>query len=199
VARAVRSVGLTGGIGSGKSEVERLLAGHGAVVVDSDRLAREVVEPGTPGFADVVAAFGPEVVGPDGRLDRAALAARVFTDEQARERLEAIVHPLVAAADAAVTAGAPAGSVVVHSVPLLVENGLADRYDVVVVVDAPEEVRLERLVRVRGMSEEDARRRMAAQASREERLSAADHVVVNDGTLEDLRDRVAELWEHLRG
>jgi dephospho-CoA kinase len=198
VARGVRSVGLTGGIGSGKSEVERLLAAHGAVVVDSDRLAREVVEPRTPGFAAVVAAFGPQVVGPDGQLDRAALAARVFADEAARRRLEAIVHPLVAAADAAVSAAAPPGSVVVHGVPLLVENGLADRYDTVVVVDAPDDVRLRRLVDVRGMTEADARARMAAQAGRAERLAAADHVVVNDGTLEQLADRVAALWEQLR-
>jgi dephospho-CoA kinase len=189
-------VGLTGGIGSGKSEVARLLAAHGAVVIDADQLAREVVEPGTPGLAQVVAAFGPDVLGPDGRLDRKALAARVFSDGAALARLNAIVHPLVAERGAELVAEAPVDAVVVHDVPLLVENGLEDAYDLVVVVDAPEEARLARLA-ARGLTEEDARARMAAQASSEERLAAADYLVVNDGDLVDLRVRVDELWRNL--
>jgi dephospho-CoA kinase len=189
-------VGLTGGIGSGKSEVARLLAAHGAVVIDADQLAREVVEPGTPGLAQVVAAFGPDVLGPDGRLDRKALAARVFSDGAALARLNAIVHPLVAERGAELVAEAPVEAVVVHDVPLLVENGLEDAYDLVVVVDAPEEARLARLA-ARGLTDEDARARMAAQASSEERLAAADYLVVNDGDLVDLRVRVDELWRNL--
>jgi dephospho-CoA kinase len=189
-------VGLTGGIGSGKSEVARLLAAHGAVVIDADQLAREVVEPGTPGLAQVVAAFGPDVLGPYGRLDRKALAARVFSDGAALARLNAIVHPLVAERGAELVAEAPVEAVVVHDVPLLVENGLEDAYDLVVVVDAPEEARLARLA-ARGLTDEDARARMAAQASSEERLAAADYLVVNDGDLVDLRVRVDELWRNL--
>jgi dephospho-CoA kinase len=189
-------VGLTGGIGSGKSEVARLLAAHGAVVIDADQLAREVVEPGTPGLAQVVAAFGPDVLGPDGRLDRKALAARVFSDGAALARLNAIVHPLVAERGAELVAEAPVEAVVVHDVPLLVENGLEDAYDLVVVVDAPEEARLARLA-ARGLTDKDARARMAAQAPREERLAAADYLVVNDGDLVDLRVRVDELWRNL--
>lgn len=192
-------VGLTGGIGSGKSEVARLLAAHGAVVVDSDALAREVVAPGTPGLAAVTAAFGTDVLRPDGSLDRPALAARVFADPEARERLNAIVHPLVGAAAAERTANAPAGAVVVHDVPLLVEAGLAAGFDVVVVVDAPDEVRLRRLTESRGMSEADARARMAAQATREDRLAQADHVIRNDGTLQELAARVDALWAALTG
>lgn len=187
-------VGLTGGIGSGKSEVARLLAAHGAVVVDSDALAREVVAPGTPGLAAVVAAFGPGVLSPDGSLDRPQLAALVFADPEARERLNAIVHPLVGAAAAERTAAAAEDAVVVHDVPLLVEAGLAGGFDIVVVVDAPDDVRLARLTRHRGMSDQDARARMAAQATREERLARADHVVRNDGTLNDLEERVDALW-----
>ncbi len=191
-------VALTGGIGSGKSEVERLLATRGAVVVDADRLAREVVEPGTPGLAAVVAEFGAErVLAPDGALDRAAVARIVFTDAAERRRLEAVVHPLVGARAAEIVAAAPEGAVVVYSVPLLVENALAGDFDVVVVVDAPDDVRLDRLVRVRGMSEVDARARMAAQAGREQRLAAADRVIDNSGTLGDLAAGVDALWAAL--
>lgn len=189
-------VGLTGGIGSGKSEVARLLAGHGAYVIDSDVLAREVVAPGTPGLRAVVEAFGNGVLAPDGSLDRAALAAIVFGDDEARARLNAIVHPLVGAAAAERYAAAPEGAVVVHDVPLLVETGMAPLFDLVVVVDAPDELRVRRLVG-RGLTEADARARIAAQASREERNAVADVVVENDGTLEGLRDRVAGLWAFL--
>ncbi|MCE7081948.1 dephospho-CoA kinase [Streptomyces sp. ST2-7A] len=191
------TVGLTGGIGSGKSAVTRLLAERGAVVVDADRVAREVVEPGTEGLAAVVAGFGPGVLGPDGALDRERLGRIVFSDPARLAALNAIVHPLVARRSAELRAAAPAGAVVVHDVPLLVENGLEDLYDLVVVVDASEEVRLDRLARSRGMAETDARARMAAQADRAARLAVADRVVPNDGTLAELEARVTELWEEL--
>ncbi len=188
------TVGLTGGIGSGKSEVARLLAEHGAVVVDADALAREAVEPGTPGLAAVVAEFGPDVLAADGSLDRAALGRIVFVDPERRAALEAIVHPYVGRRSAELMAAAPDDAVVVYDVPLLVEKSLQDGYDVVVVVDASDETRLRRLVDLRGMPEQDARDRMAAQASRDERLAVADRVVVNDGDLEALRDVVDRLW-----
>jgi dephospho-CoA kinase len=192
----VLTVGLTGGIGSGKSEVARLLAARGAVVIDADRLAREVVVAGTPGFAAVVEAFGPGVVAADGSLDRPALAALVFADPVALRRLESIVHPLVGARAAELMAAAPADAVVVHDVPLLVENGLEEGYDVVVVVDADDETRLTRLA-ARGLSGTDARARMAAQASRADRLAAADVVVPNDGSRTDLASAVDALWGEL--
>jgi dephospho-CoA kinase len=193
----VLRVGLTGGIGSGKSEVARLLAAHGAVVVDSDTLAREVVAPGTPGLAAVVAAFGPDYLTPDGALDRERMAALVFADPEARARLNAIVHPLVGAAAVARAAEAPDDAVVVNDVPLLVEAGLAGAYDVVVVVDASPGEQLRRLVGQRGMSRADAEARIAAQATREQRLAVADHVIVNDGTLAELAERVAAVWRVL--
>jgi dephospho-CoA kinase len=190
-------VGLTGGVASGKSTVAALLRELGAVVVDSDVLAREVVEPGTPGLAAVVEAFGPEVLTADGRLDRPALGAVVFGDEPARRRLEGILHPLIRARAAELEAAAPAGTVVVHDIPLLAETGQADRFDAVVVVDVPVETQVARMVRDRGMSREDALARVKAQASREERLAVATHVVENTGTREDLRDRVTEVLEEL--
>jgi len=195
----VLNVGLTGGIGSGKSEVARRLAAYGALVVDADALAREVVAPGTPGLRAVVEAFGAQVLRPDGSLDRERLADTVFSDAAARRRLESIVHPLVAARTAEITAAAPRGAVVVHDIPLLVEQGLAARYDVVVVVDAAEETQLARLMASRGMSAEAARARLAAQATREQRLAGADVVISNDGSLEDLDRQVEELWARLRG
>jgi dephospho-CoA kinase len=193
----VLRVGLTGGIGSGKSEVARLLAAHGALVVDSDALAREVVAPGTPGLAAVVAAFGSEVLNADGSLARDRLAALVFSDDRARERLNALVHPLVGAAAAERLAAAPQDAVAVHDVPLLVETGMAAAFDVVVVVDAPVETQLARMTGQRGMSRADAEARIAAQATREQRLAAATHVIPNDGTLADLEDRVHKLWHVL--
>ncbi|RKN04350.1 dephospho-CoA kinase [Streptomyces radicis] len=191
------TVGLTGGIGAGKSEAVRLLAERGAVVVDSDRIAREVVEPGTEGLAAVAAEFGPEILTAEGRLDRERLGRIVFGDPGRRAKLNAIVHPLVARRSAELTAAAPHDAVVVHDVPLLAENGLAGRYDVVVVVDASTETRLDRLTRLRGMTEEDARARMAAQATREERLAVADHVLRNDGTVDDLAAQIDPLWRRL--
>jgi len=190
----VLRVGLTGGIGSGKSAVARLLAGHGAVVVDADALAREVVAPGTPGLAAVLAEFGDGVRAPDGSLDRAALGRVVFAADAARRRLNAILHPLIAARTAELVAAAPPGAVVVHDVPLLVENGLAGNYDFVVVVEASEHVRLDRLRRTRGMDATEARSRMAAQAGDADRRALADAVVVNDGSLADLAAAVDELW-----
>ena len=190
-------VGLTGGVASGKSTVAALLRELGAVVVDSDVLAREVVEPGTPGLAAVVEAFGPEMLTADGALDRPALGAVVFGDEAARRRLEAILHPLIRARAAELEAAAPEGTVVVHDIPLLVETGQADRFDAVLVVDVPVETQVERMVRDRGMSREDALARVAAQADRAQRLAAATHVVDNTGTREDLRDRVTEVLEKL--
>ncbi len=193
-------VGLTGGIGSGKSWVSARLASHGAVVVDADLLAREVVAGGSPGFERVVARFGPQVVGPDGRLDRQALGRRVFADAADLADLNAIVHPLVGERastliEQAERAGVP---MVVHDVPLLVENGLATSYDVVVVVDAPVEVQLSRLVRDRGMSRSDALARIAQQSTRDVRLAAADEVLDNGGTLDELADQVDLLWQRLR-
>ena len=191
-------VGLTGGIGSGKSAVSSRLAARGAMVVDSDLLAREVVEPGTDGLTEVVAAFGEAVISPDGSLDRGALGRRVFGDESARRRLEAIVHPRVRARAAQFEAAAGADAVIVHDIPLLVETGQAESFDVVVVVDVPVVVAVQRLVEQRGMSETEARSRMAAQATREERLRVADLVVDNTDTLADLDEQVDHLWQELQ-
>lgn len=192
------TVGLTGGIGSGKSEVARLLAEHGAVVVDADALAREAVEPGTPGLAAVVAEFGTEVLAEDGTLDRARLGGIVFADPVRREALEAIVHPYVGRRSAELMAAAPPDAVVVYDVPLLVEKSLQRHYDVVVVVDVDEETQVRRLLAAREMTEAEARARIAAQASRAERLAVADVVVDNEGDLDSLRARVAEVWVELR-
>ena len=192
-------VGLTGGIGSGKSEVSRRLAAHGAVVIDADLLAREVVAPGTDGLAEVVRAFGPEVLSADGSLDRPALGARVFGDDEARRRLERIIHPRVRARAHELEAAADPDAVVVHDIPLLVETGQHDDFDVLVVVDAPDDVRVQRLASARGMSADEARSRIAAQATREDRLAAADHVVSNDDSLATLDASVARLWDLLQG
>ncbi|MDT4958782.1 MAG: dephospho-CoA kinase [Pseudonocardiales bacterium] len=190
-------VGLTGGVGAGKSAVSALLAGHGAVVIDADAIAREVVEPGTAGFDAVVARFGSAVVSSDGGLDRAAIAAIVFEDKAARIDLNAIVHPLVGRRSAELMATVPADAVVVYDVPLLVEGGLAAGFDCVVVVEADEATRLARLAE-RGLPEEQARARMAAQVGDEERRAVAHEVINNDGTREALADEVRELWQRLR-
>ncbi|MGY1838557.1 MULTISPECIES: dephospho-CoA kinase [unclassified Modestobacter] len=186
-------IGLTGGIGSGKSTVAALLAERGALVVDADRLAREVVAPGTPGLAEVVAAFGDGVLAADGSLDRPALAAIVFSDPAARARLDAIVHPRVRARAAELVAAAPAGSVVVQDVPLLVETGQAGSYDLVLVVEAPLETRVSRLVE-RGLAEDDARARIASQATDEQRRAVADVVLANDGDRAALAEQVERFW-----
>ncbi|MGN0116081.1 MAG: dephospho-CoA kinase [Streptomyces albidoflavus] len=190
-------VGLTGGIGAGKSEVSRLLVEHGAHLVDADRIAREVVEPGTPGLAAVAEAFGESVLAADGSLDRPRLGEIVFADPERRAVLNGIVHPLVGARSAELQSQAPQDGVVVHDVPLLTENGLAELYDLVIVVDVEPRTQVERLVRSRGMSEEEARARMAAQAGREERLAVADIVIDNEVSLDALRGRVAEVWAEL--
>jgi dephospho-CoA kinase len=189
----VLRIGLTGGIGSGKSTVAGLLAARGARIVDADRIAREVVEPGTPGLEAVAAAFGPGVLTPDGALDRPALAAVVFADAEARRRLDGIVHPLVRARAAEVVAAAPPDAVVVQDVPLLVETGQAGSYDLVLVVEADLDTRVRRLVG-RGVSEEDARARIAAQATDEQRRAVADVVLDNSGTVEELEAQVERFW-----
>lgn len=185
-------VGLTGGIGSGKSTVARILVELGAVVVDADAIARDVVAPGTPGLAAVGRAF-PGVVD-DGALDRAALAVAVFADPAARATLEAITHPLVFAETRRRVAAAGQDAIVVHDVPLIVEAHLGDRYDVVVVVGASADVRRARLRRSRGMSDEQVAERMAAQATDAERRAVADHWIANEGTEADLRVAVERLW-----
>ncbi|MFC5268572.1 dephospho-CoA kinase [Kribbella qitaiheensis] len=189
-------VGLTGGIGAGKSAVSSRLGERGALVIDSDVLAREVVARGTDGLAEVVAAFG-DVLTAEGEMDRPAVGRIVFGDEVARRKLEAIIHPRVRARAAEIEAGAPDDAVVVHDIPLLVETGQADKFDLVLVVDVPAEVQLERLTGARGMADEEAKARIASQASREERLAVADLVVENSGSLEDLDGRVDEVWREL--
>jgi dephospho-CoA kinase len=191
-------VGLTGGIGAGKSEVSRRLAAQGAWIIDADLIAREVVAPETAGLAAVIKAFGPGVLGSDGALDRVVLGDIVFGDQQKLATLNSIVHPLVGARMRELEEAAGPGSVVVHDVPLIAENGLADAYDLVVVVDVPPRIQLDRLVRLRGMSREQAQGRMAAQASREQRLSIADIVVDNSASLAELDRQVGELWSELR-
>ncbi|AUG76587.1 dephospho-CoA kinase [Kitasatospora sp. MMS16-BH015] len=191
-------IGLTGGIGAGKSAVSARLAARGAVIVDSDLIAREVVAPGSEGLRAVVAEFGEGVLGPDGSLDRPALGLLVFADPARLAALNAIVHPLVRARSAELEAAAGPEDLVVHDVPLLAENGLAPLYDLVIVVDTADEVRIDRLVRLRGITEEEARSRMAAQASREQRLAIADLVIDNGGTEEQLDAKVAEVWAQLK-
>ncbi|TDF48404.1 dephospho-CoA kinase [Streptomyces sp. WAC05374] len=190
-------VGLTGGIGAGKSEVSRLLSSYGAVIVDADKIAREVVEPGTPGLAAVVAAFGPEILTAEGTLDRPRLGSIVFADPERLATLNGIVHPLVGARSAELEAAAGPDAVVVHDVPLLTENGLAPLYDLVVVVDASPGTQLDRLVRLRGMTEDEARARMAAQATRDQRRAVADLIIDNDGPLEKLEPQVRTVWARL--
>jgi dephospho-CoA kinase len=189
----VLRIGLTGGIGSGKSTVARLLAERGACLVDADVLAREVVERGTPGLAAVVDAFGEGVLTADGALDRPALAAVVFGDAEARARLDGIVHPLVRRRAVELIAALPENAVVVQDIPLLVETGQAGSFDLVLVVEAAQDVRVERLVG-RGLLESDARARIAAQATDEQRRAVADVVLDNSGTQEELAAQVDRFW-----
>ena len=191
-------VGLTGGVASGKSTVSALLAELGAVVIDADVLAREVVAPGTAGLAEVVAAFGTGLLTQTGELNRRAMGAIVFADAEKRHLLEAIIHPRVRARAAEIEAAAPSGAVVVHDIPLLAETGQGAAFDAVVVVDVPVELQLERMTSLRGLTPADARARVVAQASREDRLAIATHVVDNTGSLDELRIRVAELFAALR-
>lgn len=190
-------VGLTGGVASGKSTVAAMLAELGAVVIDADAIAREVVARGTPGLDAVVAEFGAELLTAEGELDRPAMGRLVFGDEDARRRLEGIVHPLVFERYAELEASAPPGALVVHDIPLLAESGRGEDFDAVVVVDVPRELQVERMLRDRGWTLEDAESRIAAQATREQRLALATHVVENTGSLEQLRARVAEVHAEL--
>ena len=186
------SIGLTGGIASGKSAVARLFAERGVPVLDTDQIARDVVEPGQPALAEVAAAFGPGVLAADGRLDRGALRQHVFADPAARRRLEGILHPAIRA-ELARRAAAAGGPYQVWVIPLLVEGGGIDRVDRVLVVDCPVETQLARLRARDGENDDSARRILAAQASREQRLAAADDVIINEGSLEALAPQVAAL------
>ena len=190
-------VGLTGGIGSGKSTVAAMLAEHGATVIDADRIARELVEPGGEALAELVTEFGPRILHADGSLSRAELASMAFCDPRATARLNAIMHPLIRRQAEAELAQAGATPVVVYDMPLLVETGQADLVDTVVVVDVPEDVQLDRAVRLRGLDEADVRRRMEVQAAREDRVAAADHVIDNSGPLDYTQHQVDVLWDSL--
>jgi len=190
-------VGLTGGIASGKSTVSRMLAELGAVIVDSDQLARDVVALGTPGLAAVVEEFGTEVLTETGEMDRPKVGAIVFADPARRAALESIVWPLVHEGAQALVAAAPGDALIVHDIPLLVETGQQDTFDAVIVVDAPHETQVERMIRDRGMTREDAESRIAAQLDRESRLAAATYVIENTGDVEDLRHQVTQVFERL--
>jgi dephospho-CoA kinase len=198
MSEAVLRVGLTGGIGSGKSEVSRRLAAQGAIIIDADQIARDVVEPGTPGLAAIVSEFGPDVLLPDGSLNRPRLGEIVFTDPARREKLNAIVHPRVRARSQELEDAAEPGSIVVQDVPLLVENKLVSLFDLIVVVDVPPRVQIDRLVRSRGMDRDQAKARAAAQASRADRLAVASIVIDNSGSISELDRQVGELWTELR-
>src|SRR5215831_1944618 len=190
-------VGLTGGIGSGKSTVAALLTERGAIVIDADAIAREVVEPGTPTLAKLVERFGPEILAADGSLDRAALAQRAFVTDEAKKELEAITHPAIGEEFLRRVAEAPENGVVVHDVPLLVESTRGFKYDAVVVVEAPLDVRLDRL-EARGVPRDDAQRRIALQASDEDRRKVATWVVDNSGSFGDVERQLDAIWSDLR-
>ena len=190
-------IGLTGGIGAGKSTVADRLAELGAVIVDADRIARDLVEPGGEALAELVTEFGPRILQADGSLSRAELAALAFSDPRATDRLNAIMHPLIRSEAQQRLSEHPEAAVVVYDMPLLVETGQADLVDLVVVVDAPEEVQVDRAVRLRGLNEADVRRRIEVQASREDRLAAADVVIDNSGSVADTTAQVDALWRRL--
>lgn len=192
-------VGLTGGVASGKSTVSAILAELGAVVIDSDALAREVVARCTPGLAAVVEAFGSDVLTDEGDLDRPKVGAIVFNDEAQRRVLEGIIHPLVRERSAMLEASAGLDDLVVHDIPLLTEAGMASMFEAVVVVDVPEELQVERMTRERGWTREEALSRISSQSSREDRRAIATHVIANTGTLEQLRARVHEVHAELLG
>lgn len=190
-------IGLTGGIGSGKSEVARLLAERGALIIDADEIARGLVQPGQPALAEIVAAFGEQVLLPDGGMDRAAVAELVFNNEDARARLNAIIHPRVAEETARRLGEAPDGAVVVYDIPLLIETGAIDGWDHIIAVLAPEGERIERLRQSRGMSDADIRDRMATQVDDHARRQTADIIIDNDGSLQELVDDVDIIWTAL--
>lgn len=191
------TVGLTGGIASGKSTVSALLAQHGALVIDYDVLARAVVEPGTPALAAIEQRFGMGVIADDGTLDRPALGSIVFSDQAALRDLETITHGAIRERAIAVASAAAHDAIVVHDNPLLIEMGAAADMDVVIVVDVPTEVQVQRMVSDRGMSEADARARISTQASREQRAGVADHLIDNTGPLDQLSTVVDDLWRTL--
>ena len=190
-------IGLTGGIGSGKSTVAAMLADRGAVIVDADAIARELVEPGGEALAELVTEFGPRILAADGSLSRGELAALAFSDPRATERLNAIMHPLIRAEAERRIGAHPDAPVVVYDMPLLVETGQEGLVDLVVVVDVPEDVQVDRAVRLRGLDEEDVQRRMTVQAGRATRLAAADVVIDNSGDLASTTEQVEALWQRL--
>ncbi|MBK9740221.1 MAG: dephospho-CoA kinase [Actinobacteria bacterium] len=190
-------IGLTGGIGSGKTTVAALLADRGAVIVDADQIARDLVEPGGTALGELVTEFGPRILQADGSLSRGELARMAFGDPRATERLNEIMHPLIRAEAARRLAERPDAALVVYDMPLLVETGQRDLVDLVVVVDVPEDVQVDRAVRLRGLDAADVSRRMAVQATREERLAAADVVIDNAGDPADTVRQVDELWQEL--
>ncbi|MGB3303137.1 dephospho-CoA kinase [Gordonia sp. (in: high G+C Gram-positive bacteria)] len=188
-------VGLTGGIGAGKSTVAKTFIERGAYHVDADKIAREVVEPGTPGLAQLVEAFGPEILDEAGALDRPSLAARAFADDDSRKLLNSITHPLIGARTQELTDAAPTGSIILHDVPLLVEGHMAPFYHLVAVVHTDADVRLDRLVNLRGMDVDDARSRIAAQATDEQRRAVADLWLENSGAPEALAAQAVAAWD----
>jgi dephospho-CoA kinase len=194
----MKRIGLTGGIGSGKSSVASLLLEHGAIVIDADAISRELVEPGQPALEALVAEFGPSILTPAGTLSRGELAKLAFSDPEATKRLNAIMHPLIGEESARRIQAAPESAVVVYDMPLLVETNQRDLVDLVVVVDVPEQLQIERAVSLRGLEREDVERRMQAQVSRDERLAIADYVIDNSGSVEELKASVAGLWADLK-
>ncbi|GAC86209.1 dephospho-CoA kinase [Gordonia paraffinivorans] len=188
-------LGLTGGIGAGKSTVAKTFVERGAYIIDADKIAREVVEPGTEGLEKLVEAFGSDILSADGSLDRPALAAKAFVDEESRKKLNAITHPLIGARTQELLEAAPEDAVVVQDIPLLVENHTAPFFHLVVIVHADEDVRLHRLTTMRGVDEADARARIAAQATEEQRRAVADVWLDNSGTPEELAAAAAEVWD----
>lgn len=190
-------VGLTGGVASGKSTVSAILRELGAVVIDADQIARDVVAKGTPGLERVVEAFGPEVLTPEGEMDRPRVGQIVFADDDKRKVLESIIHPLVFEQTVAMEEAAPEGAVIVHDIPLLTESGRAEDFDAVIVVHAPHHVQVERMVSDRGWDEEHAHSRIAAQATHEQRAKIATYIIDNTGSVDDLRRRVHEVYDDL--
>lgn len=195
----VMRIGLTGGIGSGKSTVANMLADHGAVIIDADAIARELVEPGEPALAELVTEFGPRILREDGTLKRGELAALAFSDARGTERLNAIMHPLIRAESERRISTAGDEAIVVYDMPLLLETGQQEVVDLVVVVDVPEEMQVERAVGQRGLDEADVRRRMQVQVTRSDRLAAADIVIDNSGDLSRTQQEVDRLWQRLTG
>lgn len=197
MAEQKRRIALTGGIASGKSTVADMFAELGAVIIDSDVLAREVVEPGTPGLAEIVERFGPDILTGDGELNRPALGEIIFTDDEARKDLNAITHPRVRQRAVELEESAPEGALIIQVIPLLIEANLVDGFDEVIVVDLPEELQLQRLMERNGFSRDEALSRIQAQASRAERLAVATHVIDNSQPLELTRAQVRLLHQQL--